>query len=179
MVNLINKLDSNVFRYINEYVKQNTFLDYLMIFFAEYAQYMFILLFMILWLNKKYKNRTCVIQAIIACCLAFLLNRIIGLFFYRERPFVSHLNINQLVEHTANASFPSDHATSAFTIAITLYLYERRLGKVFLLLAIFISFSRIWVGVHYPLDVLLGAVLGTLWAFIAYYIIKTIFKKNK
>ncbi|PFN14786.1 undecaprenyl-diphosphatase [Bacillus cereus] len=179
MVNLINNLDYNGFRYINEHVKENTYIDYLMIFFAEYAQYMFILIFMILWLNKKYKNKTCVIQAIIACCLAFVFNRIIGLFFYRERPFVSHLNINQLVEHTANASFPSDHATSAFAIAITLCLYEKRLGKVFLLLAFLIAFSRVWVGVHYPLDVLIGAVLGLLWAFIIHYIVKTNFKNNK
>ncbi|MCU4715808.1 undecaprenyl-diphosphatase [Bacillus cereus] len=179
MLNLINNLDNNGFRYINENVKENVYIDYLMIFFAEYAQYMFILLFMILWLNKKYKNRTCVIQAIIACCFAFLLNRIIGLFFYRERPFVSHLNINQLVEHTANASFPSDHATSAFVIVITLYFYENRLGKVFLVLAFLITFSRVWVGVHYPLDVLVGAVLGSLWAFIIHHIVKIKFEMNK
>ncbi|MDF9612863.1 undecaprenyl-diphosphatase [Bacillus cereus] len=179
MQNLINGFDYNGFWYINEYVKQNIFIDYLMIFFAEYAQYMFVLLFIIFWVNKKLKNRTCVIQALLACCFAYSLNRIIGLFFYRERPFVSHLNINQLVEHTANASFPSDHATSAFAIAITLYLYKKRLGKIFLLLAFFISFSRIWVGVHYPLDVLIGAVLGSLWAFITHYIIQTNFKKNK
>ncbi len=103
---------------------------------------MFILIFMILWLNKKYKNRICVIQAIIACCFAFVFNRIIGLFFYRERPFVSHLNINQLVEHTANASFPSDHATSAFVIAITLCLYEKRLGKVFFIVSFFNCFFK-------------------------------------
>ncbi|MGE6343555.1 undecaprenyl-diphosphatase [Bacillus mycoides] len=178
MLNLINNLDYNGFRYINEHVKENIYIDYLMIFFAEYAQYMFILLFMILWLNKKYKNRACVIQAIIACCFAFVLNRIIGLFFYRERPFVSHLNINQLVEHTANASFPSDHATSAFAIAITVFLYKKRLGKAFLLLAFLIAFSRVWVGVHYPLDVLMGAVLGLVWAFITHYIVKTNFKNN-
>jgi undecaprenyl-diphosphatase len=89
------------------------------------------------------------------------------------------LNIKQLVEHTANASFPSDHATSAFAIAITLCLYEKRLGKVFLLLAFLIAFSRVWVGVHYPLDVLIGAVLGFLWAFIVHYIVKTNFKNNK
>ncbi|EEL99256.1 hypothetical protein bmyco0001_22280 [Bacillus mycoides DSM 2048] len=53
MLNLINNLDYNGFRYINEHVKGNVYIDYLMIFFAEYAQYMFILLFMILWLNIK------------------------------------------------------------------------------------------------------------------------------
>lgn len=53
MLNLINNLDYNGFRYINEHAKGNVYIDYLMIFFAEYAQYMFILLFMILWLNIK------------------------------------------------------------------------------------------------------------------------------
>ncbi|AFQ15703.1 Bacitracin transport permease protein BCRC [Bacillus thuringiensis HD-771] len=176
-MNLIQDLDFNGFRYINEFVNENILIDRLMIFFAEYAQYIFILLFMILWVKNKYKNRTYVFQAILACCLAFAFNRFIGLLFYRERPFVSHLNINQLVEHTANASFPSDHATSAFAIAITLYMYEKRLGRVFLLLAVFISFSRIWVGVHYPLDVLIGAILGILWALISHYIIQTKIKK--
>ncbi|MGH0596305.1 undecaprenyl-diphosphatase [Bacillus mycoides] len=179
MASLISTLDYKVFQYINEHVKQNIFLDYIMIFFAEYAQYAFILLFIIFWFIKKSKSRIFVIQAILACCSAFALNRIIGLFFYRERPFVSHMNINQLVEHTANTSFPSDHATSAFVIAITLYLYHKRLGAVFLLVAVLISFSRIWVGVHYPFDVLMGAILGSVIALITHCLFKAKFKIEK
>ncbi|HDX9707983.1 TPA: undecaprenyl-diphosphatase [Bacillus thuringiensis] len=178
MLSLMNNLDLKGFRYINTHVKQSIFMDYLMIFFAEYAQYIFIILFIVLWLIKNFQGRVYVIQAVIACFFAFSLNRIIEIFFYRERPFVSHLEIHQLVEHTANASFPSNHATSSFAIAVTIFLYNKRVGALFLVLAFLISFSRVWIGVHYPLDVLIGAVLGILISLITQYIFKTKFVKS-
>lgn len=83
MLNLMDNLDLKGFRYINTHVKQSIFMDYLMIFFAEYAQYIFIILFIVLWLIKNFQGRVYVIQAFIVCFFAFSLNRIIEIFLSR------------------------------------------------------------------------------------------------
>jgi undecaprenyl-diphosphatase len=68
-------------------------------------------------------------------------------------------------------SFPSSHATLAFALAVVLSYKEPKLKKLFFLLALLIAFSRIYLGYHFPGDVLAGAVLGLLigWATLVWY----------
>jgi len=162
MLDLIRYLDNKMFYAINEYVNKNLLIDNIMIFLAEFAQYIFPLFLMILWIANKENSRIVVLQITIAFGCTFILLKIIKFFSYRNRPFVSNFDVNQLVEHSINSSFPSNHATSAFVIAVTVCLFYKQLGKVCLLIAFGIAFSRIWVGVHYPLDVIAGIILGTL-----------------
>jgi undecaprenyl-diphosphatase len=79
----------------------------------------------------------------------------------RPRPFVAHPQIHAFLSHAADPGFPSDHATAAFAIAVVLVL---RLGLRWLpvlVAAAALAVSRVLVGVHYPADVLAGALLGT------------------
>ncbi|WP_150985291.1 phosphatase PAP2 family protein, partial [Bacillus mycoides] len=71
----------------------------------------------------------------------------------------------------ANSSFPSDHATSAIVIAATLLLSAYRFKYTWLFLALGVAFSRIWVGVHYPFDVIAGCVHGLLIALFTQYVV--------
>lgn len=160
MLDLINSLDYKIFNFINKYVEENLVIDNMMIFFAEYAQFLFPLVLIILWLINKGKGRIVVFQTILAFGVALILTKFIKLLFYRDRPFVSLLDINQLVDHSINSSFPSNHATSALVIAVSIYLFYKRLGTACLIIAFGIAFSRIWVGVHYPVDVIAGIVFG-------------------
>ena len=80
--------------------------------------------------------------------------------FERDRPAVADPDPETLVELPATFSFPSGHATVSFACATTLALAVPRLAVPLYALAVLISFSRVYVGVHYPLDVLAGAVLG-------------------
>ncbi|PFI79105.1 undecaprenyl-diphosphatase [Bacillus cereus] len=160
MLDSIISIDNEMFYYINEYVKKSFITDKIMIFLAEYAQFIFPLLLTVLWLTNKRKSRIVTLQTTLAFGCSFILIKIIKVFSYRDRPFVSHLDINQLVEHSINSSFPSNHATSAFVIATTIFLFYKRLGIVCLSLSFGIAFSRIWVGVHYPLDVIAGIIFG-------------------
>jgi undecaprenyl-diphosphatase len=78
----------------------------------------------------------------------------------RERPSDVYASPKPLVHAPHDGSFPSGHATSSFACATILAFYAPRAAPAFYLLAAAIAWSRVYVGVHYPLDVLGGAVLG-------------------
>ena len=78
----------------------------------------------------------------------------------RERPNVAYADPKPLVHAPHDGSFPSGHATVSFACATVLSFYAPRAAPAFFLLAAAIAWSRVYVGVHYPLDVLGGAVLG-------------------
>lgn len=80
----------------------------------------------------------------------------------RPRPFLRYPSPPPLVHVARDQSFPSGHAAIAFACATVLTSVRPRLGPWLFLLAAAIAWSRIYVGVHYPLDVLGGAVLGLL-----------------
>lgn len=78
----------------------------------------------------------------------------------RDRPPLSNLEPEPLVDLPATYSFPSGHATVSFACATALVLAVPRLRVPLYALAALIAVSRVYVGVHYPLDVLAGAALG-------------------
>ncbi len=80
--------------------------------------------------------------------------------FERPRPFEALAAADPLLGATVGASMPSGHAATAFAGAVVLSVLLRRAAPALFVLAAAIAFSRIYVGVHYPLDVLAGAALG-------------------
>ena len=80
----------------------------------------------------------------------------------RPRPFRRYPEPRPLGHVPHDASFPSGHTTMAFASATVLSYFRPRWAPAFFLLAVAIGFSRVYVGVHYPLDVLGGAFLGLL-----------------
>lgn len=98
-----------------------------------------------------------------ALILTFLFGAIAAELHSERRPFQTH-QVHQLIAHEPGQSFPSDHATAAFGVALAVLMFlSRTWGGVLLLVALLIGFSRVYVGVHYPGDIagaLLVAVLG-------------------
>ena len=84
--------------------------------------------------------------------------------FDRERPPERYAEPDPLVNVPDTGSFPSGHAATSFAAATILSFAFPRLGPIFLVLAAAVGFSRVYVGVHYPLDIVGGAVLGVLIA---------------
>ena len=98
-------------------------------------------------------------------------NQIIKPWVGRIRPCNVLEGVHLLINCTQSPSFPSSHATNMFSSCILLSYFYRRIAPFFLIIAFLVSYSRIYVGVHYPLDVLGGMVLGflvTLLVLIAY-----------
>jgi undecaprenyl-diphosphatase len=80
--------------------------------------------------------------------------------FGRDRPFLSTPRITVIGQRLADASFPSGHAATSVAGAIIISSFVPRLWPAWLLIACAVGYSRIYLGVHYPLDVAAGAIVG-------------------
>jgi undecaprenyl-diphosphatase len=90
--------------------------------------------------------------------------------FGRDRPYVAHPHPEPLLGTPLDLSFPSGHAATAFAGVTILAAFAPRLGPALLVLAALVAWSRVYVGVHYPLDVLVGALLGTAVGLVFVYV---------
>ncbi|MFF5568258.1 phosphatase PAP2 family protein [Streptomyces sp. NPDC012623] len=97
----------------------------------------------------------------VAAAVALLINIPIRGFVERPRPFLDHKGIEVLVTGKTDYSFVSDHATMAMAVAVGVFVAHRRLGLAAIGLALLEGFCRVYMGVHYPTDVIGGFALGT------------------
>src|SRR3954451_7964962 len=108
--------------------------------------------------------------AVIASGLAVGVAAVIARVVDRPRPFVADPHIHLFLAHAPDPGFPSDHATAAFAIGAVLLLRLGRWGIPVLLAAAGLAVSRVLVGIHYPNDVLAGALLGTAAAVLVCFV---------
>lgn len=166
------KLDYKLFEMINQFAGKNAILDQFVLLFSKYGPILFGIIFVGLWFSKsgnKMENRKLVLFALTIAVLTLGIDRIIEMSYFRPRPFVSH-TVTLLVEKsTMDPSFPSNHAAGSFALAFALFWKHRKAGSVLLIMAVFMALSRLYIGVHYPLDVLAGAfiALSVTWIVIS------------
>lgn len=107
------------------------------------------------------RSKLAAVSAVASGALALLMNLVLSQLWFHDRPFVDHPRQTLLLtHHAADNSFPSDHASLAFAIAFAVLAFHRRIGLLLLLGATCIGADRIFVGVHYPLDVLASLFVG-------------------
>jgi len=157
-------VDYTLFKAING-LSGNSFADSVVKFFATDMVVVLVALvaltFLIPWTRNRLERRNGAVLATASAGLALLLSQPIGHLVDRTRPFLAHpAHAHLLVSRSHDPSFPSDHATGAFALAFGIWLYDRTLGAVFLVLAAIVAFARVYVGTHYPGDVVGGALLG-------------------
>lgn len=120
----------------------------------------------VLWIIDGKIKKEQVIHAIFACSISLLIAFLIKHFFPTDRPFLTNGREIDVLLKPIDGAFPSEHTTLAFALAVTIFMHDRRIGWIFLLSALFIGIARVLANVHYPIDILGGALLGTLTAVI-------------
>lgn len=126
------------------------------------------------------RTRLCAFTMMGAMALSFLLgNVLIKNLVARPRPFAVDASVTLLIPQPGEYSFPSGHTLNGFTAATVIFLYYKRTGILALLFAGAIAFSRMYLFVHYPTDILAGMLLGITDAVVTYFIVKAIMKKRE
>lgn len=143
------------------------------------AGWLWILISVILLATKQYRKTG------IACGTSLILdllsvNLVVKNIFCRVRPYDAIEGLSRIVGKQSDFSFPSGHTAASFAVAVVLLLRApKKISIPATVVAVLISLSRLYVGVHYPTDVLGGAVIGTACAFLAVWIVDAAEKKIK
>ncbi|WP_028536012.1 undecaprenyl-diphosphatase [Paludibacterium yongneupense] len=106
------------------------------------------------WLWGRRQTRTQLLAATTSVLLGLAINALVGLFWQHPRPFMAGIG-HTLMPHRADSSFPSDHTTVMLAFAFTLLLHRhsRPVGLSFALAAFATAWARVYLGVHFPLDI--------------------------
>jgi undecaprenyl-diphosphatase len=115
--------------------------------------------------QERERNQRGALAAAASMFVANLFVKALNLVYYRPRPFASH-ELNLLFYHPSDSSFPSNPASVGFCIATAVWLFNRTAGWVLYALASLLGLARLISGVHYPSDILGGAVIGTVCAYL-------------
>jgi undecaprenyl-diphosphatase len=156
-------LNGSIFDAINDLAGHFDLADDAMEFAAQYVVFGVFALVAASWFVRRgdgESRRLAVYTAGLTAVLSVLAVTIIQHFYTHQRPFVPRTDVVLLIKHGADSSFPSEHATVAFALAAGIATYRLRYGIGLMALAALISFARIYVGVHYPFDVVGGATIG-------------------
>jgi undecaprenyl-diphosphatase len=143
-------------------------------FFALDAQLFFIALLAFVFLARgKWRSvngRHGVAAAGFSALLALAVAQVISHMWERPRPYVAHsADAHLFIPASHDPSFPSDHATAAFAIAVAILLRHRKAGLLALAMASVLSLARVAVGTHYPGDVIGGALIGSAAALLLWH----------
>lgn len=177
--------DIQTFYFFNNFANQNTISNAIIIFFAGDFQYYFITLFLLAVIFSKY-SRKIKIDLILIPALSAIIARlgfaeIIRYLCHRPRPF-EILNANQLIELNNSFlnqySFPSGHASFLFAFSTAIYFHNKKWGIIFFINSAIICVARIMAGVHYPSDIIAGAAVGVISAFLIKYLFDFISTKK-
>jgi undecaprenyl-diphosphatase len=167
-------LDRELFRAINQVWVNATF-DQLMPWITNFRETEFIGIILVGILIYRLKRKAVIALscAALAVCISDLTAaRIIKPLVQRPRPQFSEPHVRLLVPPQASYSFPSNHAANVFAAATVLGMMLTGLGPFVMFIAFLVAYSRVYVGVHYPLDVVGGGLLGFLAGLFVVYLFK-------
>lgn len=177
-----NSFDIFLFNLINKFSHKWWLLDNLGIFLADYLGYFLLLIAVILILKEKKWQNKIYFASFVALSLILargIIAEIIKFFVSRPRPF-SVLNIQPLVQYNgydSGMSFPSGHASLFFALAFAVFYFDKKWGIKFLIAAFIMGIARIFIGIHWPLDIIAGAIIGIGSAFLVGKILPKIEEK--
>ncbi len=178
MIDLIQNLDASALLYIQEHLRM-AFLNPIMAFFSLLGNSGLVWIALGLILLIPQKTRRHGFEMLICLLVAYLINDwVIKILVERPRPYTVIEGLTILVAPLKSFSFPSGHTNSSFAAAMALTLAFGRKGAYAYILAVLIALSRCYVGVHYPSDVVAGAIVGTLVSLATYKLLQRYLKTD-
>lgn len=165
-------LDIEVLRDVNGLTEHTSWAHGGMEFMGEYGMFAVLAVLGLLtwWRVRSRPDHVAAVAGLVwaplAALVAELANAPLRDWVDRPRPFLSHDGLHVLVQGKTDPSFASDHALTTMALAVGILLVDRRIGVFAVIAAVFTGFARLYVGVHYPTDVLAGFALGALVALV-------------
>ena len=160
----VTEFNLSIFELLHGLAGRSPFLDFTVVSIAQYAAYLALIIFVvgIVRMRADWRMRVAIFaHAALAVILARgIVTEGIRFFFPSVRPFLT-LGFEPLLTETSNA-FPSGHAAVFFALATTLFFYDRKKGWWFLAFALINGIARVIAGVHWPVDIVGGVLVGVL-----------------
>lgn len=166
-------LDVQLFYLLNGLAGQSHLRDEVIVFFASYLAYVLVALFLILLFLSQYSKREklrILLVTALSGAVALGITEVIRFFYNRQRPYLA-LHVHHLLTDTSS-SFPSAHATFFFAMAMAIYFYNKKWGIVFFIATILMTIGRVIAGLHYPSDIVGGAIIGIAVAYATFYCVR-------
>ena len=159
------RVDWSLLHSLNDFLFHHDGVEDPLLFYINVSEALFAATLAIIFLAARGPRfagwRRAAVAAVLSAGLALAIGKVISELVDRSRPFVADPHgVHLFSGHAADPSFPSDHATAAFAIAVAILLRKRGWGIVALIAATVLSVGRVALGIHYPSDVLAGAALG-------------------
>lgn len=166
-------LDISLFWVFNNLAGESEWADLFYVFIAKYLIYAVIFAVICSWLLWRTSLKNKIKVALVFVTVSAISYAVVFFVFHplwpRVRPFEALLNVNQLVSESG-FSFPSKHALFSFLLATFLFGFHRRFSFWLFICAILVSLGRVFVGVHYPFDVAIGAICGIIMGTVGYVV---------
>ncbi len=170
--------DGNDYRLINDLARHTDWAHAPAIAFATYGVGLFALLALVMfaraWWQRDQRSLVGAGWAGLAGLVALAVNQLFVHLLNEPRPYAVMPHALVLIPRSTDPSAPSDHAVVVAAVATGLLLVNRRIGLFAWLLALLMAFTRVYVGAHYPSDVLLGLIEGTLIAILGGYLARPV-----
>lgn len=176
---MLSEIEFGILNFIQENLRCG-FLDWLLVALTTLGNngFIWILICIFSLFSKKYQKMG--ILMAVALLIGFILGNVfLKPLIARERPSWINAEILLLIKNPHDFSFPSGHTLSSFAAASVIACFDKKMGTAALFLAALIAFSRLYLYVHFPTDVLSGAVLGSLIGMLVSYLGKRVKMKRE
>jgi undecaprenyl-diphosphatase len=167
-------MDISLFYFFNRVV-QNSLFDFVMPFITANAHLLFLAIVIYPMIKDWRRAVPFLVLSIICIGIADMSGNVLKHLFERPRPCSSLEDVRLLVSCSSSFSFPSNHAVNVFVAAAVGSHFYKKASPLLYLVAFAVAFSRIYVGVHYPSDVVIGA----LWGLLCAYLLLSLYNKER